>query len=134
MCGCSNKQQEFTTADVATVIDTAKISVCYAEGFSIDYINDNVCLLKIQDPHKENTISYKFALTKKGSEHENIPEDYVRIDYPISSTICMTSLQLSNFIKLNATDVVVGITSTRHLFNKDIKKQIEDGHTVRIGI
>jgi iron complex transport system substrate-binding protein len=134
MCGCSNKQQEFTTADVATVIDTAKIDVCYAEGFSIDYINDNVCLLKIQDPHKENTVSYKYALTKKGSEHERIPEDYVRIDYPISSTICMTSLQLSNFIKLNATDVVVGITSTRHLFNKDIKKQIEDGHTVRIGI
>ena len=59
MCGCSNKQQEFRTADVATVIDTAKISVCYAEGFSIDYINDNVCLLKIQDPNEENTASYR---------------------------------------------------------------------------
>lgn len=134
LCGCSNKQQDLRPADLTTAIDTAKIIVRYAEGFSIDYINNNLCLLKIQDPHKENSTCYKFALIKKGCKHEVIPEEYVRIEYPISSTICMTSLQLSNFIKLNETDAVVGITNTRHLFNKDIKKQIKSGHTVRIGI
>lgn len=134
LCGCFNKRQDFTQTAMAMVVDTAKIIVHYAERFSVDYINSDVCLLNIQDPHNEKSASYKFALIKKGCEYENIPEEYVRIGYPINSAICMTSLQLSNFIKLNATDAVVGITSTRHLFNKKIKEQIETGQTIRIGI
>ncbi|HBA30769.1 MAG TPA: iron ABC transporter substrate-binding protein, partial [Parabacteroides goldsteinii] len=47
---------------------------------------------------------------------------------------CMTSLQLSNFIKLGAEDKVVGITSTRHLFNKTINNQLKEGKTAKIGI
>ena len=46
----------------------------------------------------------------------------------------MTSLQLSNFIKLDALDRVVGITSTRHLFNKEMNDRLEAGQTVKIGI
>ena len=46
----------------------------------------------------------------------------------------MTSLQLSNFIKLGAEDKVVGITSTRHLFNKTINNQLKEGKTAKIGI
>lgn len=46
----------------------------------------------------------------------------------------MTSLQLSNFIKLGAMDRVVGITSTRFLFNKDMQRQVDEGLTRRIGI
>lgn len=46
----------------------------------------------------------------------------------------MTSLQLSNFIKLGAEDKVVGITSTRHLFNRTINDQLKEGKTAKIGI
>lgn len=46
----------------------------------------------------------------------------------------MTSLQLSNFIKLGATDRVVGITSTRFLFNETMQRQVDEGKTRKIGI
>ena len=48
--------------------------------------------------------------------------------------MCMTSLQLSNFIRLDACDYVVGITSTRHLFNKEMNDRLQSGETVKIGI
>ena len=93
LCGCSNKEQNFRPADATTIVDTTKIIVHYAEGFCVNYINNETCLLKIQDPRKENSTCYKFALIKKGSKYEAIPEDYVHIDFPIKSTICMTSMQ-----------------------------------------
>ena len=46
----------------------------------------------------------------------------------------MTSLQLSSFIKLGELDAVVGITSTRHLFNEEMNRRLEDGRTHKIGI
>jgi iron complex transport system substrate-binding protein len=46
----------------------------------------------------------------------------------------MTSLQLSNFIRLNQLDKVVGITSTRHLFNPTMKERLRTGATQKIGI
>lgn len=46
----------------------------------------------------------------------------------------MTSLQLSNFLKLGIQDKVVGITSTRHLHNEKMKRQIKEGTTHKIGI
>ena len=46
----------------------------------------------------------------------------------------MTSLQLSNFIKLSELDAVVGITSTRHLFNPEMQKRLDEGKTHKIGI
>lgn len=56
------------------------------------------------------------------------------IDLPVRHLICMTSLQLSNVIKLGAMDRVVGITSTRYLFNETMQKQVDEGRTQKIGI
>ena len=46
----------------------------------------------------------------------------------------MTSLQLSNFIKMGELDKVVGVTSTRHLFNREMNERLKSGKTVKIGI
>lgn len=56
------------------------------------------------------------------------------IETPVKHVICMTSLQLSNFIRLDACDYVVGITSTRHLFNKEMNGRLKAGKTSKIGI
>ena len=65
---------------------------------------------------------------------KDLPEDFEIIRVPIRKAICMTSLQLSGFIKLGETDHVVGITSARHLFNQEINQRIEQGLTAKIGI
>lgn len=113
----------------------ALIETHYATGFTLTY-QDGICLLDIQDPQKEESQSFHYALVRKGAAiPENIDtKEYTRLEIPVSSVICMTSLQLSNFIKLGATDAVKGITSTRHLFNEEMNSRLEDGRTHKIGI
>ena len=65
-------------------------------------------------------------LVPKGSDAK-VPEGYTKVEVPVERTIVMTMLQLSNFTALDAHEVVKGITGTKNLFNKDIKKRVKDG-------
>ena len=113
----------------------AQIVPQYARGFNVTYTNKGYCLLDIRDPQKEEGgETFHFALKPKGVKVSDIPQGYTVIETPVKSTICMTSLQLSNFIKLDELDAVVGITSTRHLFNPEMQKRLDEGKTHKIGI
>ncbi len=106
--------------------------ILYAKGFWIEQCK-GYQLLHIKDPQNKNSTEYIFALRKRGST-PNIPPNTAIIDLPIKRLICMTSLQLSNFIRLEATENVVGISSTRFLSNSQMQKQLANGQTKKIGI
>lgn len=137
MTSCRQKNTQTNTTDTESlqVADTSLVDIRpqYAEGFKITYAS-GYRLLDIQDPQNAESEVFHFALVPRGEKPKGIPPDYVIIETPVRSVICMTSLQLSNFIKMNALDKVVGITSTRHLFNKDMRKRLKDGSTKKIGI
>lgn len=123
-----------TSAGSSSVLSTARrIVPRYAEGFRLTYAPDYI-RLDIHDPQNEAAAAYRYALIPRGTRPAALPEGYTPIEIPIRSVICMTSLQLSNFIKLDALDKVAGITSTRHLFNPDMNRRLDEGKTVRIGI
>ena len=108
----------------------------YAKGFSVKYLEDGVRLVDVEDPQKDEDkmpVSYQFALVPKGSDAK-APEGYTKVEVPVERTIVMTMLQLSNFTALDAHEVVKGITGTKNLFNKDIKKRVKDGSIVKIGM
>lgn len=131
-CQPKNKQTSKTHSTTATM-DTTQVDVRYATGFNVRY-QSGLCLLDIKDPQKEHATTYHFALVQRGLKVNSLPKGYTLIEVPLRRTICMTSLQLSNFIELNALDVVSGITSARHLFNKEMKKRLKEAQTVKIGI
>lgn len=108
-------------------------SIKYAEGLSIER-GEGFTLVDISDPSKQETQTYHYALVPRGTAPEGIPADYEVIETPVRRLIVMTTLQLSNFIKLDAVDRVVGMPSTRFLFNPTMKAQLESGATRRIGI
>lgn len=91
-------------------------------------------LVDIQDPAGESDVVYQYALLDRGHPASGIPQKYEIIEVLIRKVICMTSLQLSNFIKLDELNKVVGITSTRFLFNSQINEQLRQGTTSKIGI
>ena len=133
---CQNKHKQGSgNLEHKTLTDSSIVKIIpeYAQGFKITY-TDQACLLDTQDPQNKESQSFHYALVPRGVEAENIPADYTVIETPIRSVICMTSLQLSNFIKLEELDAVVGITSTRHLFNKKINDRLKDGSIHKIGI
>ena len=109
------------------------VAPTYAEGFRVSY-TDAGCLVYIQDPQREESQSFHYLLVPAGSKPAQVPEGYTALEVPVSRVVCMTSLQLSNFICLDELDRVVGITSTRHLFNPEMKERLADGRTAKIGI
>ncbi|MEY8608035.1 ABC transporter substrate-binding protein [Parabacteroides segnis] len=135
-CASKGNQQEkesVSAQQTASADREAHITPQYAKGFQLSYA-DGYILMDIQDPQNEESTRFQYALVERGTKPEGIPADYTVIEIPVRSAICMTSLQLSNFIKLGAEDKVVGITSTRHLFNQTVNKQLKEGKTAKIGI
>ncbi len=106
----------------------------YAKGFKVTPGGDGVTLLEISDPEGAETHRFNIALVDRGTPSARIPDGYTRVDVPVDRVVCMTSLQLSNFIKLGLTEKVAGVTSTRHLHNAQMRRQLEEGTTSRIGI
>ena len=133
--GCRPKNNQNVTTVTCEAADTSSIRITpvYAKGFRVTY-TPTCRLVDISDPQKEGSESFHYALVPRGVKSENIPADYTVIETPVKSVICMTSLQLSNFIKLDALSHVVGITSTRHLFNKEMNERLKQGKTAKIGI
>lgn len=133
---CQNKNKQTSgILENAALADSSVVKIIpeYAKGFKVTY-TDHACLLDIQDPQNEESQSFHYALVPRGVEAKDIPADYTVIETPVRSVICMTSLQLSNYIKLGELDAVVGITSTRHLFNKEMNDRLKEGKTHKIGI
>lgn len=124
---CSDSQQD--SNQQLQKVDYIK----YAKGLSIQKGN-GYTLVDITDPANLNEQIWKYALVPRGTSPEGIPEDYMVVETPVRKAIVMTTLQLSNFIKLDAIDKVVGMPSTRFLFNQQMREQLSNGQSKRIGI
>lgn len=117
--------------NISSMHDTLNIK--YAKGFTVSE-HGNYKLVDIHDPSGESDTKYQYALLKRGEDKTGIPAGYQIIEVPVKSVVCMTTLQISNFIKLDAVDKIAGITSTRFLFNPQLNEQLKTGKTSKIGI
>ena len=134
MCACSGKGGTAkSAADDGIADSTVSIEVKYATGFSVrDSADVRLVSITTGSSHKGKGSGYQFALVH--SDNVAVPEGYTKVRVPITNTICMTSLQLSNFTILDAHDVVKGLTGTKNLFNEDILARVKDGRIVKIGM
>lgn len=132
-CQVKKRPTEKKTPTSSILLDTSRVSVQYAKGFKVKYEN-GVCLLEIQDPQQEKNRGYHFALVPRGQDLPKLPTTYKPIEIPLQRTLCMTTLQLSNFIALDALEFVAGVTSVRYLFNPTMQKRLQEGRTLKIGI
>lgn len=125
LCACTSKNgSNAVKSSVNDSISTQSVVIKYATGFSV---RDSSGIRLVDVGNNDH-----YALVS--SEEASVPANYTKVCVPISSTVCMTSLQLSNFTILDALDVVKGITGTKNLFNKDIKQRVKDGKIVKIGM
>lgn len=109
-----------------------RVQIKYAKGFWLEY-REGYAVLNIKDPQESSHTHYQYALIPRGTKVQT-PAELPVVEIPVRSVVCMTSLQLSNFIKLEVIDKVVGITSTRFLFNEGMQQRVDEGKTRRIGI
>ena len=126
---CGSRGVRTTAVDAA---DSLHYEVRYASGFTVRCC-DGYKLLEVHDPQEAESRATRFALVPRGTSPE-VPDDCTRIEVPVRNVICMTTLQLSNFIALDRLDAVKGVTSTRHLRNAAMQQRLRAGETQRIGI
>ena len=125
LCSCLGRGGKAQDNGKTTGSDSiVPIEVKYATGFTV---SDSAGCRLVSVGQKD-----RFALVH--NLDTQVPDGYTKIRVPISSTICMTALQLSNFTVLNAHDVVKGITGTKNLFNRDILQRVDDGRIAKIGM
>ena len=118
-CGSKGK-----TAHAGESVADSVMMPKYATGYAVKDSAD----VRLVDVGKD----HHFALV--ATDNATVPDGYTRVKVPIERTICMTSLQLSNFTILDAHDVVKGLTGTKNLFNEDILARVKDGRIVKIGM
>jgi iron complex transport system substrate-binding protein len=121
LLGSCNQKGKTISNDAASV--DSLLCPKYATGYQVKSL-DGMRLVDMDG-------DYHFALVT--SDDVTVPDGYTKVRVPIKNTICMTSLQLSNFTALDAHDVVKGLTGTKNLFNKDILARVKDGRIVKIG-
>ena len=131
---CSGKGTKTNSGtDDGAKDSVVSIEVKYATGFSVrDSADVRLVSITTGSSHKGKGSGYHFALVH--SDDVAVPEGFMKVRVPITNTICMTSLQLSNFTILDAHDVVKGLTGTKNLFNEDILARVKDGRIVKIGM
>lgn len=128
-----NAQKENSNPENINIPDAAEIDIKYAKGFSVKDFG-RYRLVDVRDLVDENSLTYRYALVPRGTRPEGIPGEYTVIEIPVERVVCMTALQMSNFIKLEQTDKIVGINSTRFLSNEKINQQLKEKKTSHIGI
>lgn len=131
-CGSGRTKIAAAAAGKGDVTDSLGLMPRHATGFEVEQ-REGYRLLSLHDPQDAAGEVTRFALVPRGT-NPDVQAGIERVEVPVSSAICMTSLQLSNFIALGRTDAVVGVTSTRHLQNSEMQARLTDGRTRRIGI
>ncbi len=133
LCCCKGKKTN-NNDSVANGLSTEKVTVLnYAQGFQVKDLTNGIRLIDIQDPQAEESTAWHFALVPKQLSSFDVPQDYTVVRTPIDQAICMTMLQLADFIALNALNNVSGITSIKNLFNEDVLQLVKDGKIQQIG-
>ncbi len=134
----AEKWSDSVMATTANFSDTIEIK--YAKGIRIEYADSNVIFVTISHPQglaSSRPVRLRLTDRKNGgakpAEQDRDKND-IRINIPIKGAICMTALQLSNFAAIGEEERILGMTSLRHLFNPKLKKQIDEGKTMRIGM
>ena len=102
----------------------------HAQSFELSDAGDYQ-LLKVYRKRKKNDAYEAFALVPEGG---NAPDsDIQSIPVPCKKIICLSSTQLTYFFALEDIDDIVGINSSRHLFNKQMNVRLKDGKVKRVG-
>ncbi len=141
LCSSCNRKPSSNQTHAASSLtgDQECLTLSYARGFSVQTLDNGIRLVDVADPQADEDrmpVSYHFALIPAAlsTMTDAAPEGYTPVRVPVTRTIPMTMLQLSNFIALDALDAITGITGTKNLFNKDIRQRVKDGRIVKIGM
>ncbi|MDR8391807.1 ABC transporter substrate-binding protein [Aliifodinibius sp. S!AR15-10] len=127
-CSNTNRQSNRKAQPVthADYYPAQKVEVNFATGFDISY-HEGYKRLDILNPYQDQTDTLHYILIPRGA---NLPEYDVQaqvIETPVRSMIATstTHVGLTNMLEENS--VIKGITQPEYVYNKEIRRRLEQG-------
>ncbi len=105
------------------------INLHAAKGFSIDSTQHSKTL-RIYDTHTHSKVVDEFVLRPQNYQ-ATLKNNEIKV--PCKRIVCLSSTQLAYLIELNALENIVGINSSKHLFNKKIKEKVTAKKIAKVG-
>ncbi len=112
------------------VIEEIKHS--YATGFSIQK-KPKYILVTIKTPYKNADKGLRYVLYPRNTEKPNIEAD-AYIPIPIQSIVCTSTTHIPLLDYLGETDKLVGFPTTDYISSVEMRKRINAGKVVELGI
>lgn len=109
-----------------------KISIDYAEGWTIDYFN-HYKVVTVTNPWRNAETTFEYVLVQCGTP---VPEGFADaqvIEVPISTIATMSTTHLPHLTSLGLTDALVAIDNFQYVNTPEIIALIEAGKLVEIG-
>lgn len=111
--------------------DSLKVTVDYANGFSINRLSQGFQLTVTNPWQDAKGISYKYLLTSDGKVS---PKGYSEvIQIPVKSVVCLSTTHIAFIDRLNMASSVVGVSGTNFVTSKRVQERIESGLVRDVG-
>jgi len=110
--------------------DWESVPLSYAKEFTLKTRGDSTRVTVYMDESHTEAVSQSFTLTNRPS---NIKGDEEVIPVPCKRIICLSSTQLAYFFALDDIENIVGINSSRYLFNEEMNERVESGEVKKLG-
>lgn len=107
-----------------------KKKLSHANEFKIEENGDRTHLTIYTNEDKSGRFADEFVLVKDSQQAEQI-HNAIRV--PCEKIICLSSTQLAYFFELGDISNIVGINSSRYLFNEEMNDRVTSGKVKRIG-
>ena len=105
----------------------------YAEGFEV-YAFGNAKLVEVTYPFQGATSGYSYLLVPRG-ETPPAHSPQTRVIYtPVRSIVCTSTTHIPLLDYLGETDRLVGFPTTDYISSKKMRKRIDEGEVMELGI
>jgi len=105
----------------------------YAEGFTVVY-RDRIKEVEVRQPFQGATSPQKYLLVPRGLNVPEHDESTQVIRIPITSIACTSTTHIPLLDYLNESDKLTGFTSTDLITSEKIRKRVDEGHVIELGM
>lgn len=117
----------------AAAADSSIVSLKYAKGFTITYQGRNK-LIEVLYPYQGATSGYKYLLVPRGDRMPEHRSDVKVIPIPLESIVCTSTSHLPLLDYLGESHKLTGFPSTDYVSSVSIRKRIDAGSVVDLGV
>ena len=111
---------------------TAKTSVQYSKGFTIEYF-EHYKLVKIVNRFSDKTDTLRYVLVQRGTPVPAHHSGDMVIQIPVQKLVVTSSMHIALAEFAGATDVITGLAESKYVSSPEVRKNMASGKIAEVG-